>query len=205
MRYLLFISGLFFLQGCSSLYRALKKTQSGYACVTRFKPQFSSVVYDARADVAGRHLSGLLVIKKMPDSSTRIVFTSQLGFTFFDFEFSADDHFSTHSILKQMNKKAVIKTLRKDFELVLMQGLKEKGSYSLMDSTGIYTAFPQSSGTYYYVTDRQCERLLKMQRASRTKVVMEAVMSHSENSAPDTIGISHKNFNFDIGLKKLER
>ena len=134
-----------------------------------------------------------------------MVFSSETGFTFFDFEFSKEGNFKVYSIIKQMNKKPVIKTLRKDFELVLMQHLQNKTIYTLTDKTVLYVAFPQIKGFYYYITDSLCKQLIKMERASKSKVVVEAIMQNYINGMPDTIGISHKNFNFDIGLKRIER
>ncbi len=205
MRYLLFISCLFIFLSCTSLYKGLQKNSTDISCLQKFVPSFSSALYNAHIDVAGKHLSGLLIIKKMPDSSTRMVFSSETGFTFFDFEFSKEGNFKVYSIIKQMDKKPVIKTLRKDFELVLMQHLQNKKTYTLTDKTQMYIAFPQTKGYYYYITDFLCEQLIEMERASKSKVVVEAIMQNYKNGMPDTIGISHKNFNFDIGLKRIER
>ncbi len=205
MRFLLFISCLFVLQSCSSLYSNLQKTQTDINCLQKFKPEFGSALYSAKIDVIGKHLSGLVIIKKMPDSSIRIVFSNEMGFTFFDFEFQQDGNFIVHSIIKQMDKKAVKKTLRKDFELIMMNDLENKTSYSRKDSSLVYIAFPQTKGTYYYITNMDCSELVKMQRASNSKAVVEAIMKNYVNGIPDTIGISHKNFNFDIGLKRIER
>jgi hypothetical protein len=205
MRNLLFISCVVVLSGCTSLYSNLQKTNADINCLKKFKPEFSSALYTASIDVVGKHLSGLLIFKKMPDSSTRIVFSGETGFTFFDFEFAADGNFTVHSIMKQMNKKPVIKTLRKDFELILMQNLDNKNAYALKDSSLRYIAFPQTKGYYYYVTNTSCTELIEMQRASKQKVVVEAVMKNYVNNIPDTIGFSHKKFNFEIGLKKIER
>ena len=90
----------------------------------KFKPAFTVALYNTQVDVVGNHLSGLLLIKKMPDSSTRMVFSNEMGFKYFDFEFAADGNFKVYSIIKQMNRKAVLKTLRKDFELILMNKLE---------------------------------------------------------------------------------
>jgi hypothetical protein len=155
--------------------------------------------------VTGKRISGLLLIKTMPDSSIRLVFTSELGFKFFDFGFSGDHEFKVYSILKQMDKKAVVKTLRKDFELILMRNLKIQKGYILKDSLHNYYAFPQEKGVNYYVTDPDCSNLLLMQRASKRKAVVEAIMQNYQKGLPDTIGISHKNFNFDIGLKRIDK
>ncbi len=205
MRFLLFISCLLVLQSCSSLYSNLQKTQTDINCLQKFKPEFRSALYSAKIDVIGKHLSGLVVIKKMPDSSIRIVFSNEMGFTFFDFEFQQDGNFIVHSIIKQMDKKAVKKTLRKDFELIMMNDLENKTSYSRKDSSLVYIAFPQTKGTYYYITNMDCSELVKMQRASNSKAVVEAIMKNYVNGIPDTIGISHKNFSFDIGLKRIEK
>ena len=120
MRCLLFSSVLFVLAGCASVYKHLQPAAGDPAALQKFRPSFSVALYKAGIDVVGNHLSGLLLIKKMPDSSMRLVFSNEIGVKFFDFEFSADGRFKVFSIIKQMDKKAVIKTLRKDFELVMM-------------------------------------------------------------------------------------
>lgn len=205
MRFLLFINSFLLMAGCSPLYNSLQKSQADINCLQKFKPSFKPALYEAKIDVVGKHLSGLLVIKKMPDSSVRMVFSNEMGFTFFDIEFTNDDHFKVHSIIRQMDKKAVKKTLKKDFELILMQHIENKSYYVIRDSSLVYMALPQARGTYYYITNTDCASLVKMQRASKHKVVVEAIMQNYVDGVPDTIGISHKNFNFDIGLKRIER
>ena len=205
MRYLPLISWMFILAGCTSLYKGLQKTTGDAACLQKFKPAFTSALYNAGVDVTGKHLSGLVVIKKMPDSSTRIVFSNEMGFTFFDFEFSPEGNFKVHRIIKQMDKKPVIKTLRKDFELILMEHLNPISSYIFKDDHFSYIAYPQSKGIYYYIIDTACEKLVRMERASKRKVVVTAIMQNYRNGLPDTIGISHKKFNFDIGLKLISQ
>ena len=161
--------------------------------------------YNTKVDVTGKHLSGLLLIKAMPDSSTRLVFSSEMGFTFFDFEFAADGAFKVYYILPQMDKKAVLTTLRKDFEILLMQHLDlEKASVHKKDGL-FYYGFPQTKGNNYYITDSACTRLTRVERASKRKAVVVAVMQDYTEGMPDTIGISHTNFNFTIGLKKLKQ
>jgi hypothetical protein len=203
MRYLPLISMLFAVTGCTTLYSGLQKTAADPGCLQKFKPVFTSALYNAHIDVTDKHLSGLLVIKKMPDSSTRLVFSNEMGFTFFDFEFSKAGAFKIYRIVEQMNKKPVIRTLKKDFEIVLMQQQQGSAVYALQGEGLVYTAYPQAQGVYYYITDSLCRQLIKMQRASKKKVVMEAIASGYKNGTPDTIGISHKNFNFEIGLRKL--
>lgn len=201
---LLFFSCLFLLPACSSVYRKMQKTTADPSCLQPFKPVFTRALYSTKVDVAGRHLSGLLLMKVMPDSSTRLVFSNEMGFKYFDFEFSAAGVFKVYYILPQMDKKPVLTTLRKDFELVLMQHLDAGKSFARKKDGLVYHGFPQSRGNNYYITDSVCGQLVRLERASSKKPVVTAVMQHYTAGMPDTIGISHQGFEFTIGLKKLQ-
>ncbi|MGC4034531.1 MAG: hypothetical protein QM764_01130 [Chitinophagaceae bacterium] len=180
----------------------MQKTEGNADCVLAFKPSFSTALYNTQVNVVAKHLSGLLIIKKMPDSSTRIVFSNEAGFKFFDFGF-ANDGFKVFYIYKEMNKKPVIKTLKKDFKLLLMHDLNIAGAYILKNDSTRYYTFPEGKDHYYYVTDSGCHALLHMERGSSRKQVMTAIAGNITGGMPDTIGITHTNFNFEIGLKRI--
>src|SRR5690606_4645887 len=92
----------------------------GLDCVQRLKPDgITASWFDASVDVVGKHFSGLLLIREMEDRSTRLVFTNEVGVTFFDFEFLEDGRFDVKRIVDPLNKKLVIQTLRDDFSLLL--------------------------------------------------------------------------------------
>jgi hypothetical protein len=202
---LLLSSGLLLLSACSSVYRKMEKTSAHPACLQSFKPIFTKALYNTKIDVVGKHLSGLLLLKAMPDSSTRLVFSNEMGFKFFDFEFSSSGVFKVYYILPQMDKKAVLTTLQKDFELLLMQQLDPAKAFALKKDGLVYHGFPQTKGNNYYITDSACGQLLRLERGSRRKAVVTAVMQNYAGGMPDTIGINHQNFNFTIGLKKIRQ
>ena len=203
IRFLIFLS-LFSLNISCNQYRHLKRTPPDVNCVEKFKPIFLREEYKISVDVVGKHISGLLLIKYMTDSSTRIVFTNELGFSFFDFGFSQDDGFVVFHIVPQLNQPALIKTLRKDFELILFRNMDRNKSYNLIDSSIVYHAYPQKKGVNYYITDDQCRRLIKMQRSSDKKPVMEALFfDNPPDKSPDSISIRHLNFKFSIYFKKI--
>jgi hypothetical protein len=205
IHYLLSGSCLLLLLGCSPMYRQMHTATGNIGGLAKFKPAFNVALYKTEVDVVGNHLSGLLLIKKMQDSSIRMVFSNEMGFKFFDFEFTPDRNFKIYSVIKQMNKKAVIKTLRKDFELILMERL-DSAALSVRTNNGlIYYVFPQTKGYNYYITDSTGENLVRIERVSKRKTVVQAIMKDYMNGIPDTIGISHKTFNFTIGLKRIER
>jgi hypothetical protein len=193
------------LMGCSPAYKQMQATTGNISGLNKFKPVFTVALYNTQVEVTSHHLSGLLLIKKMPDSTTRMVFSNEIGFKFFDFEFAPGNKFKVYSVIKQMNKKAVLKTLRKDFELILMEQLDSAAVSIHMANGLLYYVFPRSKGYDYYITDIAGDKLIRMERASKRKTVVEAIMQGNTNGIPDTIGISHKTFHFTIGLKRLER
>ena len=193
------------LLSCSPSYKQMQSVVAEVNVLQKFKPNFTVVLYNTTVDVVGNHLSGLLLIKKMPDSSTRMVFSNEMGFSFFDFEFKPDGEFKVYSIMKKLNKKSVIKTLQHDFELILMNNLDNSKAVIKTNEGLTYFIFPQSKGFNYYITNQSGNELVRMERASNKKTIVEAVMKNYLDGIPDTIGISHKTFEFNIGLKRIER
>jgi hypothetical protein len=204
MRYLPFISLMLMFISCTSPYKHLTRTKGDLLCVQQFRPAFSTAMYNTNVDVVGNHISGILLLKTMPDSSIRLVFSTKAGFKFFDFGFTKDSGFRVYYILKQMDKKPFITALRKDFELILLEHTEPGNGYLLQNDSLHYYAFTQEKGVNYYVTDTACSRLFRIEKSSKHKVIVRAIMERYTNGLPDTIGISHKNFKFDIALKRIE-
>jgi len=187
------------------VYKKMQATSGNAADLIKFKPIFNSALYKTSVDVAGNHLSGLLLIKNLPDSTTRIVFSNEMGFKLFDFEFSPGGGFEVYSIIKQLNKKSVLLTLRKDFELILMNRIENANLSIHTKNDLVYYVMPQEKGFYYYITDSSRNHFIRAERASKMKTVAQAVMEKYIDGVPDTITISHNTFNFVIGLKRIER
>jgi hypothetical protein len=202
IRYFLFLSLCGMSSACNS-YRHMQSAPADPDCVRNFSPVFTHAIYRGSVNVVGKHISGLLTVKYMPDSSTRFVFSNEMGFSFFDLGFLKDNGFKVFSIIPEMNKKAVVTTLRKDFELILFRHTESIHAFSLKDSNTVYHGFPQVKGINYYITDLTCEHLIKMQRASDKKPVMEATMTTDSDKEPENIEIRHLNFEFTISLKKI--
>lgn len=204
MRYLLLGSCLLLLAGCASVYKGLQPATGDINNLQKFRPDQQRVLYKANIDVTGHHLSGLLLLKTLPDSSIRAVFSSEMGVKFFDFEYKPDGGFKVYSIIKQMDKGPVKKTLKKDIELILFPPKNVKNFYLLKDSGQLYYIFPRPKGTYCYITDLQGSRLVRMEICSPRRPIVEATLQKSEDGNTDSISIKHNNFPFTIGLKKIE-
>jgi len=214
MRSLIFVSLLCLLAtACHrNLYQAKQEvTLSQLLSAEDLRPVFGKALY--RCEVDGRfaikkfHLSGVLYLKTMDDKSTRVIFQSEMGATLFDFGWDREDSFQVFSVIEQMNKAALIKTLRKDFELLLVKhiGPQPEGTYNFnKDPDLFYTKFRLNKGFVYYVTDRE-RRLARIENADDKQQVV--VMSSDEKTPlkalPETLVIRHLKAGFSIRLQKI--
>jgi hypothetical protein len=202
MRSLLF-SLCVLLAGCKSEYKLLRPVAADQSCVKKLSPKgINSSWFTASIDVVGKHLSGLLFVKKMDDKSYRVVFTNEIGVEFFDFGFDASGAFKVYDVIPQLDKKAVINTLRKDFELML--GLPFRGTPEAFEQGDeIYYRYNQKKEAAYFITDRDCASLQRMELGSSRKKKVTVMLSGNELEAPDSVSIHHHIFGMDIRLKKL--
>jgi len=207
MRCLLFKSIIaMFLMGCASDYAHLQKMQGIGDCPDKILPLvIETSWYDASIDVVGKHLSGLLLIKNMPDSSKRVVFTSEAGLTFFDFSFSKKGDFHVVSVIKQFDRKAVIRTLQKDFALIL--GIPFLGApverYSAGDE--VYFGFKEKNGTAYFITNKDCASLQRLEWGDKGKRLVTARTPGAAYPTPWTIEIDHHTFSMKIKLTRIQK
>ena len=138
----------------------------------------------------------------MPDSSVRTIFTNQTGATFFDFEFRGKN-FKVIYCIKQLDKKAVIQQLRKDFELPLFL-FDKKTAEQFTLTNEMYHRFNSGKEFSYYITDSNCANLKRIECSSKNKKKTIVTFSPYKNDFPDSIFIEHQLYNFTISLKKTE-
>lgn len=190
--------------GCSTIRPALQPASVDPSCVKKFIPELNSVWYNTSVDVVGKHLSGLLLFKKLEDQSQRIVFTNEAGVKFFDFGFDSVGSFSTYQALKKINKKAVINTFKKDFELLLMNKVKQQTPVALKDESNFRFTFNSGKETDYIITNSTCSNLIRLEKWGRKKVMTEIKIFGSDPT-PDSIQIQHFNFDMTIKMKRINR
>ena len=203
IRFLLVSISLLAISCAPVLYQG-ELVQAETKCIEKFKPVFVSDLYEAKVDVIGKHISGLLLFKVMPDSSTRVVFTNEAGVKFFDFEFRKGN-FRVYQIIRQLNKKPVVKTLRKDFEMVLMSWIGSEGPVVYRNGNELRYVFNHGKENDCVVTSEDCSTLQRLEKASSKKKKVLVNVTPGNNQAPESIGIEHLTFNMKIALKRLQR
>jgi hypothetical protein len=198
------LCSLLIFSGCASDYRTLQSIPVDQSCLSRLKPVgITTSWYDASIDVVGKHLSGLLLVKEMPDQSTRIVFTNEAGIKFLDFEFPGKEGFKVHYILKQMDKKPVIRLLQNDFSLLLGIPFRTTAWKSWKNENGIFFGVPQKNETAYFITDTDCASLQRIESGSKRKRKVSLTFFGNDMQQPDSIHLQHHTFDMRINLKKL--
>jgi hypothetical protein len=203
MKYLLFSFLAGGLSGCAADYKALVAVPIEEDCAAAVVPHLTRTSwYHASIEVTGKHISGLLLIKTMPDSTQRVVFTNEAGITFFDFGFSHDD-FKVYTILRRLNRQPVVQTLRKDFELVLGLPFRQKNWLSWTAGQEIYFGTRQGQQTAYFVTDEKCTLTRLEWGSKRKRRVSVSVTGHYP--APEKIELIHHTFSMQIALTRLEK
>ncbi|MBU7577448.1 MAG: hypothetical protein KAF40_05250 [Flavihumibacter sp.] len=193
------------MNSCRSIYNSYPPVSVREDCLTKLGPRFENELYKAQVDITGRSLGGLLLIKKMPDSSTRIVFSTEMGVKFFDFEFRENGEFKVVDILKKLNRKPVISALRQDFEILLMQERGKIPERILEHGNYLYHGYSKGKKQAWYLTDKNCQNLVGAELSSTRKPLVRLNYFYQGTGNPDSIQIRHLNFSFNIALKKLER
>lgn len=199
---------LLVISSCSTPYKNLQQapvSQSAY----RFQPEADRTLYrcivDGRFILKKFHLSGVLFFKRLKTGTIRAIFQNEMGMAFFDMEWKEDGAFEVKQILPQLDKEAVVKTLRKDMEMLLMLGMDKKSEIMLQQDRGkaVVHRLNRTKGYVYYTIDS--ERLVKIEHTDKRKkiVSIDVTGTHNATAMPDTVLFEHHKANFTISLSKI--
>ncbi len=215
MRYFLFVSIVVLVIGCAPRpYKDLKRQGNNSSLLlpaTTYTPKFEKVLYSC--NVKGRtplgkrfSLSGLLFFKQFEDGSERVVFQNQMGITYFDFGWDQSGGFSVHQIIAQMDKPALIKTLKKDIELLLFKNLSPVSSGVFTDVAGKeYLRFElKEKGFVYYVFEKG--NVVGIENADDKRKVVVMVLNDAKGSDTfaQNISMKHLRAHFTIELNRIQ-
>ena len=209
MRYLISISILFGLFGCNNFYKNLNPISNSTEISARYIPDFKNTLYKVNISILNKRLGGLLLIKKMEDSSLRYVFSNEIGIKFFDFKYTNKGVFSVEYIMSQLNKIDIINTLKTDFEVLQMNFSNGKceSFESKVNTTEFYLinkidSIPES---YAYIFDKIDSLNVKAATIKSKKIITSFCIIYSDTNIPDSVAINHHKLNFKINLKQLKR
>ncbi|MFT4024997.1 MAG: hypothetical protein QM664_14565 [Flavihumibacter sp.] len=204
-RVLLIGAVLVLVSACSNAYKGLQAATAPAGCLEQLKPDYSNLLFRAEVEVQKQSLGGLLLVKTMPDSTRRVVFTSPTGVRFFDFAFGGEKGFEVISIIEKMNRKLVIESLRNDFALFLFENGASAPLLVRRRGDELYYGYPHGKKTNWYITDSGCGALKRAELGAPRRPLAEIHWWLDGQRVPDSAFIQHHNFRFNIRLTKIAR
>lgn len=204
------IAVLLMLCACSrDPYQAMKRSEAASSHMLQSQYNFDKVVYrchiDGKVALKSFHLSGVLFIKKTEPRSYRILFQNEMGYSFFDLEYKKNNEFIVHSVIDKMNNAALLKTLRKDFALLLNKELLTPESPLIKNHEEfIVHKTYQGANNYFFYKNKNSNWYKAENWGERSKVVTLTQSHANVEELGDNIIIKHYKANFTIQLNKLD-
>ncbi|MGB7395249.1 MAG: hypothetical protein WA913_12725 [Pricia sp.] len=202
MRILLSSLCAFVLFGCVSYPK-----KNGFEAIESIQrellnPYFSDTsrdyVYKANIEAFDRAFGGLLILKKLGGDHHRILFTTEMGNTLFDFEFLGDD-FQVNRILPEMDKKILRKILKRDFKALITEHPPESQTFDDGMDVVVETEI-LSKKHYFYLADGQLQKIVRTGNGKEKTIFLFTELN------PGTAGkiqISHQTFPLKITLNQI--
>lgn len=207
MKNLLFVSIAFFCLLTTSCASSIRSScgQAETASLTRsdilpvIVATDSLQTFDMEISFLGKHLNGIMFVKRQDPETVRIVINSYFGMSMGDFELRTDT-FVVHYVLDAMNKPAMINLFRNDFELLFGFHLPERFivQKSLCKKPEEYISIKMSQGKYQYRVNGENQNIGRI-KAPGVNVEIPYHIS------PRTITLKHRGlFSPTIVIKEME-
>jgi len=199
---ILLISFLFLLVGCASY-----PTKNGFSPAQKIEqnatnPYFSDstrdYVYKAQIKAFDNNFGGILAIKKLGTAHHRLVFTTEMGNTMFDFTFKGDE-FKVNKILDKLNRKILINILKRDFLALILENPKIEETYQ--KKTKMLRKGSILGKKHYYLSKNG--QLSKIIRTSNKKEKVMFSFVEINDDIAESIKIIHQNIKLKITLKAI--
>lgn len=138
-------------------------------------------------------------MKKLGQDEHRVVFTTEMGNTIFDFTFK-NKTFRVNKVIDKLDKAFIINTLKRDLRGLTKENHIPNGSYQRDGKTLVETEILQKKHYFYFESDT----LVKLYRIKNNKP--KVIYSYTEiaDKQAKEISIAHTNINLRIDLKSLK-
>jgi len=184
------------LTGCTfDALHGLKKNSNTENCSENLFKTDQVLRYKMSLSVFGKYLSGILIIKTLPDSSYRTVFINELGMKFFDFEFNVNRKCTVHYSVASLER--LNNLLQSDLELLLFVPVSEPISLIHKDYNEILRFDYERDAYYYYYNQVKLQKIVKKNFfRNKTKLYIQKY----NGTIPEKISINHKQIDLQLEL-----
>lgn len=195
-------SSLLFFIACQT-YQLTEVTPVSDSDKTVENLYFSSgedYVYKCQMDIYKSHISGILIIKKISETTHRVALTSDFGNKLIDFEIS-DDSFKLNYVLPDLDKKIVISFLRNDFRQLLKRRYPVSQSFENARSRIFLSA--NGKMRYYLFFDKESGLLNQIIYTKNNREKIDFTFEAKKHIFADSINLQHKDFKINIKLFQI--
>ncbi len=158
-------------------------------------------VYKCQMEVYGNDISGILIIKKISETTHRIVMTSDFGNKMIDFEIGENDTFKLNYVLADLDKKMVINFLKNDFQELLRKNYpvseRFENNESIIDISKI------DKKIYYLFFDKKSDNLTQIIYTKKNREKIDFTFEAKKPIFAETINLQHKDFKINIKLNQI--
>jgi hypothetical protein len=157
-------------------------------------------VYKCQMDIYKNHVSGILIIKKLNETTHRVALTSDFGNKLIDFEVSEND-FKLNYVLPDLDKKIVINFLKNDFRQLLKRQYPVSESFE-NDNAKIYLSKDENK-SYYLFFNKENNLLKQIIYTKNNKEKIDFTFDAKKHIFADSLHLQHKDFKINIKLFQI--
>lgn len=157
-------------------------------------------VYKCQMDIYKNHVSGILIIKKLNETTHRVAMTSDFGNKLIDFEIS-ENNFKLNYVLPDLDKKIVINFLKNDFQLLLKRKYPVNESFE-NDQAKIYLSKADNKA-YYLFFNKENGLLKEIVYTKNNKEKIDFTFEAKKHIFADSLNLQHKDFKINIKLFQI--
>lgn len=159
-------------------------------------------VYKCQMDIYNNHVSGILIVKKINDTTHRVVLTSDFGNKLIDFEIS-EHNFKLNYVLPDLDKKIVINFLKNDFQHLLRKEYPVHTRFENKESN-IYLS-KLDKKTYYLFFNKKNGLLDQIIYTKNNKEKIDFTFAAKKHIFADSLNLQHKDFKINIKLYQITK
>lgn len=157
-------------------------------------------VYKCQMDIYKNHVSGILIIKKLNETTHRVALTSDFGNKLIDFEIS-DQNFKLNYVLPDLDKKIVINFLKNDFQQLLKRQYPVSESFE-NENAKIYLSKIDNK-SYYLFFNKDNNMLKQIIYTKNNREKIDFTFDAKKHIFADSLNLQHKDFKINIKLFQI--
>lgn len=157
-------------------------------------------VYKCQMDIYKNHVSGILIIKKLNETTHRVAMTSDFGNKLIDFEISEND-FKLNYVLPDLDKKIVINFLKNDFRELLRKQYPVNETFENGHSKIFLSKMDNK--TYYLFFGKENGLLKQIVYTKNNKEKIDFTFDAKKHIFADSLNLQHKDFKINIKLYQI--